>query len=60
MGCHCLEGICCFHLQDRTALLGNWLLIQGDPRGKDNILGGDCIGYFQEKKLYEHVPYSEY
>jgi hypothetical protein len=33
-------------------------LIQGVPGGKDNILGGHCIGHSKQKTLYEHVSYS--
>ena len=43
-----------FHLQDIRAWLGNWLLIQGDPGGKFNILGRDDMGYC-EKKNYMNV-----
>jgi hypothetical protein len=31
----------------------------GCPRAKINILGGHTIGHSKQKRLYEHVSYSE-
>jgi len=34
--------------------------IWSDSEGKVNILGGDSIGHFEKKILYEHLSNSEW
>ena len=36
-----------------------WAPSIGVPGGKVNILGGHSIGHSKQKRLYEHVSYSE-
>ena len=36
------------------------LYIQGDLRGKTNILGGDVSGNCEKRSSYEHVSNSEW
>ena len=36
------------------------MYIQGDFIGKENISGGESIGHYEKKRLYEHASDSDW